>query len=126
MRATLTRDAFDDPDWLFETKWDGFRVEAVVSDGTVELWTRGHQDASRYFGRFLEPPTWIDADSAVVDGEVVAFDAQGEPDFGLLQQQIGRSGRGAVAASSSTRRSTCSSSMAPRCWTGRSTSARRC
>ena len=62
MRATLTRDAFDDDDWLFETKWDGFRVEAVVSDGTVELWTRGHQDASRYFGRFLEPPTWIDAD----------------------------------------------------------------
>ena len=90
MRATLTRDAFDDPDWLFETKWDGFRVEAVVSDGAVELWTRGHQDASRYFGRFLEPPTWIDAKSAVVDGEVVAFDAQGEPDFGLLQQQIGR------------------------------------
>ena len=92
MRATLTRDAFDDPDWLFETKWDGFRVEAVVSDGTVELWTRGQQDASRYFGRFLEPPTWIDAASAVVDGEVVAFDTEGEPDFGLLQQQIGRSG----------------------------------
>ena len=94
MRATLTRDAFDDPDWLFETKWDGFRVEAVVSDGSVELWTRGHQDASRYFGRFLEPPTWIDARSAVVDGEVVAFDAKGEPDFGLLQQQIGRGWRG--------------------------------
>ena len=70
MRATLVREAFDDPDWLFETKWDGFRVEAVVAGGTVELWTRGHQDASRYFGRFLEPPTWIKAGSAVVDGEV--------------------------------------------------------
>ena len=90
MRATLVREAFDDPDWLFETKWDGFRVEAVVAGGTVELWTRGHQDASRYFGRFLEPPTWIKAGSAVVDGEVVAFDASGEPDFALLQQQISR------------------------------------
>jgi bifunctional non-homologous end joining protein LigD len=88
MRATLVKEAFDDPDWLFETKWDGFRVEALVGGGSVELWTRGHQDASRYFGPFLEPATWIQARSAVVDGEVVAFDDRGEPDFALLQQRI--------------------------------------
>jgi hypothetical protein len=88
MRATLVREAFDDPDWLFETKWDGFRVEALVGRGVADLWTRGHQDASRYFGRFLDPATWIAARSAIVDGEVVAFDPHGDPDFALLQQRI--------------------------------------
>ncbi|MFL5688876.1 MAG: hypothetical protein ACJ77I_07785, partial [Chloroflexota bacterium] len=50
MLATLVRDPFDDPDWLFEIKWDGFRVEACISGGEVALFTRGGQDAKRYFG----------------------------------------------------------------------------
>ena len=61
MLATLVAAPFDDPDWLFEIKWDGFRVEAVVDGGRSGLWTRGRQDAARYFGPFLDPPTWIDA-----------------------------------------------------------------
>ena len=61
MLATLVAAPFDDPDWLFEVKWDGFRVEAVVDGGEVRLWTRGEQDAERYFGPFLAPPTWIAA-----------------------------------------------------------------
>jgi bifunctional non-homologous end joining protein LigD len=93
MLATLIGGPFDDPDWLFEVKWDGFRMEAVVDGGSVRLWTRGEQDAaSRYFGPFLDPPTWLEAKSAVVDGEVIALDDHGEPDFALLQARIkGRS-----------------------------------
>jgi bifunctional non-homologous end joining protein LigD len=92
MLATLVAAPFDDPDWSFEVKWDGFRVEAVVADGGVRLWTRGEQDAARYFGEFLDPPTWIAARAAVVDGEVIALDAHGEPDFALLQERIRGSG----------------------------------
>ena len=88
MLATLVGAPFDDPDWQFEVKWDGFRVETVVADRTVRLWTRGQQDAARYFGPFLEPPTWITARDAIVDGEVIALDAHGEPDFALLQARI--------------------------------------
>src|SRR4051795_11160800 len=95
MLATLVAEPFDDPDWLFEVKWDGFRAEAVVADDSVRLWTRGEQDATRYFGSFLEPPAWIAARTAVVDGEVIALDAHGEPDFALLQARI--KGRGAAA-----------------------------
>jgi bifunctional non-homologous end joining protein LigD len=95
MLATLHGAPFDDPSWIFEVKWDGFRVEAVVDGASVALWTRGEQDAAaRYFGPFLEPPTWIDAASAVVDGEVIALDDRGEPDFALLQARI--KGRGVV------------------------------
>jgi bifunctional non-homologous end joining protein LigD len=93
MLATLVAAPFDDPDWSFEVKWDGFRVEAIVDDGTVQLRTRGEQDAARYFGDFLDPPSWIAARDAVVDGEVIALDARGEPDFGLLQERIRGRGR---------------------------------
>src|SRR3954471_22712011 len=94
MLATLVAAPFDDPEWLFEVKWDGFRVEAVVDGASVQLWTRGEQDAARYFGDFLAPPTWLEARSAVVDGEVIALDERGEPDFALLQARI--KGRGAA------------------------------
>ena len=95
MLATLVGAPFDDPDWLFEVKWDGFRVEAVVDGGSVRLWTRGEKDAAGYFGPFLDAPGWIDARRAVVDGEVIALDERGEPDFALLQSRI--KGRGAAA-----------------------------
>jgi bifunctional non-homologous end joining protein LigD len=96
MLATLVAAPFDDPDWLFEVKWDGFRVEAVVDGGGVRLWTRGEKDAAQsYFGPFLEPATWLTAKQAIVDGEVIALDERGEPDFALLQARI--KGRGLAA-----------------------------
>jgi bifunctional non-homologous end joining protein LigD len=97
MLATLVAAPFDDPNWLFEVKWDGFRVEAVVDGDDVRLWTRGQQDAGRYFGPFLAPPTWISARQAIVDGEVIALDDRGEPDFALLQARIKGQGKAATA-----------------------------
>ncbi len=89
MLATLAAKPFSDPDWLFEIKWDGFRVQAVLADRAVRLWTRNLKDGATYFPRLLTPPTWIEAKQAIVDGEVVALDAAGRPDFGLLQERLG-------------------------------------
>ena len=97
MLATLVGAPFDDPDWQFEVKWDGFRVETVVDGADVRLLTRKQQDAARYFGPFLEPPDWIAARKAIVDGEVIALDDRGEPDFALLQARIKGGGREGVA-----------------------------
>jgi bifunctional non-homologous end joining protein LigD len=96
MAATLASKPFRDPDWLFEVKWDGYRVEAVVRDDKVRIWTRRGNDAETYFGRLLAPPSWIEASEAIVDGEVVALDGDGVPDFGLLQERISalRAGQG--------------------------------
>ncbi len=88
MLATLAERAFDSPDWLFEIKWDGYRVQAIVRDGTVRSVTRGGKDAATYFPGLLEPPSWIAAETAIVDGEVVALDADGAPSFELLQRRI--------------------------------------
>jgi bifunctional non-homologous end joining protein LigD len=96
MLATLASQPFSDPDWLFEIKWDGFRVQAVVDDGKVKTWTRGLKDAATYFPRLLSPASWIDAKQAIVDGEVVALDEDGRPDFSLLQTKLGQAGVGGL------------------------------
>ena len=93
MLATLVAAPFDNAGWQFEVKWDGFRVETVVDGDDVRLWTRGQLDAARYFGTFLDPPSWIAASQAIVDGEVIALDDHGEPDFALLQARIKGQGR---------------------------------
>ena len=89
MFATLAAKPFSDPNWLFEIKWDGYRLQAVVADKTVRIWTRNLNDAETYFPRLLTPPTWIEAREAIVDGEVVALRDDGGPDFGLLQERLG-------------------------------------
>ncbi len=97
MLATLADSAFDDPDWLFEIKWDGYRVQAIVADGAVRILTRNGHDAATYFPRLLEPPrSWLAADEAVLDGEVVALDPAGRPDFSLLQARISQTTGGRV------------------------------
>jgi bifunctional non-homologous end joining protein LigD len=92
MLATLTDAAFDDPNWLFEVKWDGYRVEAVVRAGQARLWTRNRTDAARYFPDLAGLSDWIEAREAIVDGEVVALDPDGRPDFSLLQDRTGLRG----------------------------------
>ncbi len=92
MLATSVEAGFDDPAWLFEIKWDGYRVEAVVADGEVRLWTRNRTDAAAYFPDLARRPDWIAAREAVVDGEVVALDGQGRPSFSLLQDRTGLRG----------------------------------
>jgi bifunctional non-homologous end joining protein LigD len=89
MNATLATSPFNDPDWLFEVKWDGYRVEAVIRDGTARLWTRRRQDAGHYFPALAGDAPWIEAREAIVDGEVVALDESGRPRFSLLQDRTG-------------------------------------
>ncbi|HEX7950685.1 MAG TPA: DNA ligase D [Candidatus Limnocylindrales bacterium] len=89
MLATLASKPFNDPDWLYEIKWDGFRIQAAVSDRRVRLLTRNLKDGGTYFPGLLSTPSWIEAREAIVDGEVVALDDAGRPDFSLLQEHLG-------------------------------------
>jgi bifunctional non-homologous end joining protein LigD len=105
MSATAVDGAFSDDDWLFELKYDGYRIEAVVDRGRVRLWTRNRQDAKRYFPDLAGAvPSWIRAETAIVDGEVVAFDDEGRPDFGLLQVAAGMGHFGPAAGDGRQRR----------------------
>ncbi len=102
MLATLGSTPFSDPDWLFEIKWDGYRLQAIVDGGKVRTYTRKGLDGATYFpGLLTSPGSWIGADQAIIDGEVVALDENGAPDFNLLQEGIShlRSGNRAAHGS---------------------------
>ena len=78
------------PDWLFEIKWDGYRVQAIVDDGDgpdlhAERPRRGDVLPAAVCAAGRD---WLDAEEAILDGEVVALDADGRPDFSLLQARI--------------------------------------
>jgi bifunctional non-homologous end joining protein LigD len=94
MLATLATEPFSDPDWLYEVKWDGYRVESVIRAGKARIYTRRRQDAAAYFPQLAGEAAWIEAREAIVDGEVVALDEAGRPRFSLLQDRTGiRTGR---------------------------------
>jgi bifunctional non-homologous end joining protein LigD len=84
MLATLTDKPFDDPERIFETKWDGFRAVAVVEPGKAKLYSRNSLDISRKYPSICEALAKI-KESAVLDGELVALDAHGRSRFQLLQ-----------------------------------------
>lgn len=84
MLATLTDKPFDDPEWIFETKWDGFRAVAVAKPGHAELYSRRGHDISKKYPSICEALATIKND-AVFDGELVALDVHGRSRFQLLQ-----------------------------------------
>ena len=91
MLAGTVEEPFDDPAWAFELKWDGYRSLALVtSDGTL-LRSRGGKDFTAAYPALGDLRRALLCQEAVLDGEIVALDAGGRPDFGALQ-----AGRGPV------------------------------
>lgn len=90
MLATLAREPFDHPDWLFEVKWDGYRAVAEIRDGNVSLYSRNLLPLNGKFFPIVESLRKFGFE-AVLDGEIVVVDDRGHPDFQLLQhyQQAG-------------------------------------
>jgi bifunctional non-homologous end joining protein LigD len=89
MLATSTDKAFDNPDWLFEIKWDGYRAIAFIEDGTIRLVSRTQNDLTAQFSELSRLPQLVKAERAIVDGEIVALDDEGRPSFSLMQQRTG-------------------------------------
>jgi bifunctional non-homologous end joining protein LigD len=89
MLATPTAKAFDNPDWLFEIKWDGYRAVAFIEDGHVRLVSRNQNDLTRQFAELGTLPQFVQAQRAILDGEIVALDDEGRPSFSLMQQRTG-------------------------------------
>jgi bifunctional non-homologous end joining protein LigD len=89
MLATSVEDPFDDPEWLFEIKWDGYRAVSFLQDGKVRLVSRNQNELTGEFPELHELSKLIRAKNAVLDGEVVALDDQGRASFSLMQQRTG-------------------------------------
>ncbi|HEX7959628.1 MAG TPA: non-homologous end-joining DNA ligase, partial [Terriglobales bacterium] len=95
MLATLVDEPFDDDKWLFEIKWDGYRSVAFVNekgDRSVRLVSRNQNEQTHDFPELQVIGKSIRAETAILDGEIVALDEQGRASFSLMQQRSGFQG----------------------------------
>lgn len=90
MLATLVDRPFSDPDWLFETKWDGARTICFIRKGRTRFVSRSQIEMTRQYPELANIASCIRAKEAVIDGEIVALDETGVPRFQLLQPRLGR------------------------------------
>ncbi|MDE2483356.1 MAG: non-homologous end-joining DNA ligase [bacterium] len=85
--ATLIDAPFDDPDWLFEIKWDGYRAVCTVdARGALTLVSRNGHDLLAQFPQLADLASAFSPLPIVADGEIVALDARGRSDFQRLQE----------------------------------------
>ena len=87
MLATLVNEPFDDKEWVFETKWDGFRLVAEKRGETVTLWSRNGINVTTKYSVLLPALQKVEG-SCVIDGELCALDAHGRSRFQLLQNAL--------------------------------------
>jgi bifunctional non-homologous end joining protein LigD len=87
MQASSVKEPFDSPDWIFETKLDGYRAIAVMdATGKARLWSRNHLPLEPKFPTIQDAVRQLKLCSTILDGEIVALDKEGVPRFQLLQQ----------------------------------------
>jgi bifunctional non-homologous end joining protein LigD len=87
--ATLVDEPFDDPEWLFEIKWDGYRAICTArEDGKIDLVSRNGLDLLARFPELRELANAWKTLPIVVDGEIVSLDAQGRSSFQRLQESM--------------------------------------
>jgi bifunctional non-homologous end joining protein LigD len=77
-----------DKGWAYEFKWDGVRAIVYIEGGRVRALSRNDKDLAESFPELRRIGEFLGLRSAVLDGEIVAFDEQGRPSFGLLQQRL--------------------------------------
>jgi bifunctional non-homologous end joining protein LigD len=85
--ATLVDDVPTGSDWLYEYKYDGYRLLLAVGDGLATAWTRHGKDWSDKFRALVKAAAHLPAGS-LIDGEAVAIGENGRPSFQLLQSTL--------------------------------------
>lgn len=89
MLATLVEAPFDDQQWLFEVKWDGYRAVTFLHHGRVSLLSRNQNELTGEFPEIAKELQAIGVAQAILDGEIVALDDEGRSSFSLMQQRTG-------------------------------------
>ncbi len=91
MLATLVDEPFDDPDWLFEIKWDGYRAICTVqAGGAISLTSRNGLDFLQQFPELENIAGAFGSVPIIVDGEIVSLDERGRSSFQRLQGSFNR------------------------------------
>jgi bifunctional non-homologous end joining protein LigD len=88
MYATLVDEPPTGDGWAWELKWDGVRALGYVDGGRLRLVSRNGNDVTRRYPELRGLGATLGSRDAILDGEIVAFDANGRPDFQLLQRRM--------------------------------------
>ena len=87
--AKLVENPPQGDDWLYELKYDGYRIVAFVENDNARLVTRGNKDFTKYFEPVAQSLIeWAESRAMVLDGEVVIINSQGRTDFQALQSYM--------------------------------------
>ena len=78
----------DDERWAYEIKWDGVRAIAYSDPGRIRFESRNHNDISAAYPELKALNRSLSSHRAILDGEIVSFDAEGRPSFGRLQSRM--------------------------------------
>ena len=78
----------DDRHWAFEFKWDGVRATAYIDGASVRVVSRNDRDVTVSYPELEGLGQALASRQVLLDGEIVAFDDEGRPSFGLLQQRM--------------------------------------
>ena len=84
MLATLVNQPFDDKNWIYEIKWDGFRAIAEIRNKHVSLYSRNQLSFNEKFPAVIKALEKI-SKNMVLDGEIVVLDQKGKSHFQLIQ-----------------------------------------
>lgn len=76
--------------WMHEIKFDGYRAMIAAKGEDVRVYTRSGKDWSDKFAPLVEAIAALDLPACLIDGEIVAYDAKGNPDFSTLQRVLKR------------------------------------
>jgi bifunctional non-homologous end joining protein LigD len=90
--ATLVDAVPSGSGWLHEVKYDGYRTLVAVGGGRAKAYTRTGLDWSDRFAAVIDAAATLDVGSALLDGEMVAFDDKGRPGFSALQAALQHGG----------------------------------
>ena len=83
--------------WLHEIKFDGYRALIAAKGAEVRVYTRNGKDWTDKFAPLVDTVAALDLPACLIDGEIIATDAQGNPDFSTLQAVLKR-GHGSQSA----------------------------
>lgn len=86
--ATLSKTIPKGKNWIFEIKYDGYRMLSFVENQKVQLFSRNQQSFNQKFEHIAKSLQSLQCDNFVLDGEVVVFDENGRSDFSLLTKSI--------------------------------------
>ncbi|CAN5481686.1 ATP-dependent DNA ligase [soil metagenome] len=75
-----------DDEWAYEIKYDGYRTLAFIADGALRLQSSNSLEVTAKYPELSKFAAALNAQSAIIDGELVALDSDGRPSFGLMQQ----------------------------------------